>query len=234
MFIIIIRGYNCKNYIDECVHSVLRQTEDDWRAQIIIDKSDDDSYYRASRCLCDKIRVSANIERMGVGANMIKGIEMAEPNAEDVVCILDADDYLLPNALESARSKYRKHSNCLVTYGSFILECTGKKSRICKPYKKDANVRKAKWAATHFKTFKYKVFKSVPVEYFQHNGNWFPAASDVALMIPLMEVAGLKNCYHVKQAVYFYRNHTDYSVNRGKQKKFEKIIRAKKPLKRRF
>jgi len=198
-----------------------------------LDAPEDGSHEIAKKYESDKVKVHLQKEHIGLAHNMVKVIELAGPEDEDVVVVCDADDYLFPNALTELNGAYRD-GDVLATYGSFMLECYMKKSRICKPYPKGADVRKYKWRATHLKSFKYKVFKEIPKEYFQHKGLWIPAASDVALMIPLMEIAGLEHCKHLRKVLYFYNNSNKYSVNRGKQRKYERIVRAKKSLKKLF
>jgi len=114
----------------------------------------------------------------------------------------------------------------LVTYGSFVLACTGEKSRICKPYKKNDKARKAKWRATHLKTIKAKIAMAIPYDYLNVS-----AASDCALMFAAMELATMQRCVHIEKKLYLYRNSTKGSMNRNKQKAKEKIIRRMKPLK---
>lgn len=202
-------------------------------ATVSLDAPTDNSYEIAKKYESDKVKIFLQKEHLGLTRNMVKVIELAKPEDEDVTVVCDADDYLFPNALDELNRAYRDR-DVLVTYGSFMLKCYKKKSRICRPYPKGANVRKYKWRATHLKSFKYKVFKQIPKEYFQHKGEWIPAASDVALMIPLMERAGLNRCKHIRKVLYFYNNSNKYSVNRGTQKKWERVVRAKKPLKKLF
>ncbi len=233
MYRITIRGRNCAKYIKRCIKKLHGLKCEDWIATISLDDPKDDSYEIAKKFESDKIKVHLQKKHIGLAHNMVKVIELAGPEDEDVIVVCDADDYLFPGALNELDRAYRDR-DVLATYGSFMLECSGKKSRICKPYPKGANVRKYKWRATHLKSFKYKVFKAIPVEYFRHKGVWIPAASDVALMVPLMERAGMKHCKHLRKVLYFYNNSNKYSVNRGRQKRYERIIRSKKPLKRLF
>ena len=226
-FISVVRGRNCGKYIDQCIHSIVSQ-DVDWGIHIILDPSKDDSWERASKYQSNRIKVTLNEKRQGVGRNMYFGIRDSGAEPEDVICIVDADDYLLPDALRKVKKVYdEKH--CLVTYGSFILDCTGAKSRICKPYEAGEKVRKAKWKGTHLKTFKRKVFDNIPFEYLDVS-----AASDLALMFGVMESAGIGNCEHISKPLYHYRNKVANSVNRDKQKAYEKTIRKMKCLKKQF
>jgi len=232
MFKIIIRGWCCKDYLDRCVSSLYKQTEQDWHAVMVIDPSGDGTETKALGFQSDKISVLINDKRLGLTHNIVKSVSCGSLPGQ-IIGILDADDWLYPTALATVRELYRR-KECLITYGSFILDETGEKSRICKPYPDHANVRTHKWRATHFKTFKYEVFSKIPEHYFLHNGIYIPCASDLALMIPMIECAGIERSAFCKYPIYHYRNHTPFSVDRKQQKKWEGIVRAKKPMKRRF
>jgi hypothetical protein len=162
---------------------------------------------------------------------MYHGIVQALPEPEDIICLLDADDWLYGYALEVVNHAYNtKH--CLLTYGSFELASNGEKSSICKPYDRHSEPRYAKWRASHLKTLKGKVFSQIPKEYFQHRGQWVTHASDLALMIPAMEIAGMDKCTHIPRVLYHYRNQTPYTQDRDMQRRYDKIIREKPRLRK--
>lgn len=231
MYICVVRGWNCAKTIDRCLHSILNQAGD-FRVTVILDPSDDDSVAKALQYRCDRVFVHVNDRKLGPTANTYYGVAMSSPEIKDIICMVDSDDWLYPDALKTLGKYYDEDT--LLTYGSFILDCSGKKSRICKPYKKGTDVRTSKWRATHLRTFRAELFRKLPVNYLTHKERWIPAASDLATMIPMIELAGLGNCKFVKEPIYHYNNKTDYSIKRGLQRKWERIIRAKKPLRRVF
>lgn len=233
MYKILIRGYKCAPYIDKCMHSILRQKVTDWEVLILLDTATEEDKKAAEAYVCDKVMVSINPERMGVAYNIYNGIHMMCPEDEDVIVIVDADDWLRDDALKVVDKAYRK-KKCLATYGSFNFSVKLTKSRICKQYPQAVKVRSYKWHGTHLKTFKFKVFKHVPEDYFKWKKEWLIAASDLALMFPVMELAGNSNCYHIKEPIYYYRTTYEHSVRRETQKRAEKRVRSMKPLKRLF
>jgi glycosyltransferase involved in cell wall biosynthesis len=174
-----------------------------------------------------------NAEDMGVAHNIYHGALLTEAEDEDVIGYLDADDRLAPNALEEI-DKEAYSQGYLVSYGSFKKKSTGKRCRACVPYPKGVNVRKHKYLAMHFRTMKYKVFKKIPKDYFMYKGKWLEAASDVALMMGAMQIAGLKNCKFIKKKIYFYRDNYSGTMNRKTQYRCEKKVRRKKPLRKVF
>lgn len=230
-FRIVIRGRNCEKYLEKCIKS-LRKQKEEWRGVLILDNPKDNSYELAERLIYGRdlpIDIYLQSERMGLGYNLWFGITHCKAQDEDIVCILDADDYLHKSALRTVRKTYDK--GCLVTYGSYVKLSKGRRTKVSKAYKVNVEPRKSKWHGSHLKTFKFKLWKHFPKEYLQYKGKWAEAASDRGLMYALLELAGMKNCSFVKKITYYWKDRYRNSTNVKKQKKWDAIFRAKKPLK---
>lgn len=240
-FNIVIRGRNCEKYIKKCLQSIHDQTELAWRAIVVLDAPDDNSVSQAisfvgENQLQHKIHIHVNKERKGLGYNIYNGPyllkEIFGAFDTDIVAWIDADDYLnTKDALSIVRGKYENNASCVLTYGSYVKKSKGMKTRISKKYVGPENVRKGPWRFSHLKTMSWGLFRQLPKSCFQHKGKWIPAASDVALMLPAVEVAGVENCYHVSTPIYVWRDGYPGSTNKSRQTKYDKIIRKKKPLK---
>lgn len=238
MYRFVCRGWRCDEYIDDCLESLRGQTVQNWKAYLIVDDATQDEALALKDAEEDDSRFVGwpIYNRLGVCANLYCGIAgITDAQDEDVVCVLDLDDRLnLPHSLEIVDNYYRKYPNLLCTYGSLVVSSTGRIHRLCQAYRLDDKVRKAPWHASHLKTFKYKVFKHIPQDYFKHNDEWGKAASDLALMFCVMEIAGMDNCRFIKDPIYRYRYPTEITCNRGTQKLWRDIFRRKKPLARQF
>jgi len=233
-FRVVIRGRNCEKYLKKCLSSLKKQKEP-WSGVLILDNPKDNSHDLAQKLIYGgdlPIDIFRHYEKKGLGYNLWFGIEQCRAQPEDIVCILDADDYLHKKALKIVSKTYE--SGCLLTYGSYIKLSKWKRTKVSTPYKADIKPRKVKWHGSHLKTFKFKLWKHFPEEYMMHDGKWAEAASDRALMYGLMEIAGMKNCRFVEKPVYYWRDSYEHSTNVKKQKLWDKIMRSKKPLKQQF
>jgi len=230
-FIVVIRGRNCEKYIAKCLHSLQKQTHTNWRAMVVLDAPKDNSP-QVVASIQDKpggpIYWHVNEEHKGLCHNMYFAIKWAasilRPNDDTVFVILDADDKLSPTALQTVARVYEKHPKTLVTHGSYIKLSKGRKTKVSKPYPKSGNVRKLPWRASHLKTMKWKVLKHIDYKWFQHKGKWLEAASDLALMFPVIELAGLKNVRHIPDPIYIWRDNKNMVKI---QRKCERILRSK-------
>jgi len=234
MMYIIVRARNCEEYIEKCLMSLERQSYKKFHVILVLDAPEDDTFRNARPCLGVNRTIYTHKKRMGLGYNIWYGINKIEdPKDEDIICFLDGDDYLAKRALRTVKNYY-KAFKCLATYGSYIKLSKQRKTRVSRPYKWNAKVRTAPWHGSHFKTFKYKVWKHFPKEYLMVDDKFVDAASDLALMFTIMEIAGLENCKHIPEATYYWRDNYKGSTSSKLQKKMEKAIRKKIPLARKF
>lgn len=233
-FRVVIRGRNCQVYLRDCLDSLIKQTYSTWKATIVLDAPQDGSLQIAQKYARRDRRISVHVNKkhIGVAANVWKGIFLTNANDEDVIAILDADDELYINALEIVAKEFAKNPKLLATYGSYWRFDMKKRTKTSRPYKKNKPVRKQTWHGSHLKTFKFKLMKHVPKECLKDSkGEWYQAASDLALMIPILELAGLDRAKHISRCIYKWRR-TPYKTRGHLQLRNKREIRKKKPLKR--
>ena len=86
------------------------------------------------------------------------------------------------------------------------------------------------------KTCSLGLFKKLrPVDLQNMKREWLMTASDVAMMFPLIEMAGINRIRHVPELIYEYNDtnpHNDHKVNGEEQKAVEAWLRKKDQKKR--
>lgn len=234
--IFIVPFRNCFHYIEECANSLLSQDYTNWVAYFSDDKSFDYSHIKIPKD--NRFIYHRNEDRTHTIINIHQTILRANPEPNDVICILDGDDFLCrSDAMKIVNSLYQDKT--LLTYGQYLFPW-GEHGH-CKPYKNELdflNNLKNEFLASHLKTFKYKLYKKFlsldpKLEYFKSkNGDFFSMTGDVALMTPLMEIAGFDRIKFNGTPIYQYRLHenSDQNISRELQLKFEKEIYKKEPL----
>lgn len=100
-FKIIIPVYNSEKWIEKCLKILNDQTYKNWNAVIINDASHDETLIKIKKFFTsisfeDKSRYRVFDRKNNVGAlkNIVDGIEMSCCEDEDIVILLDGDDYL--------------------------------------------------------------------------------------------------------------------------------------------
>jgi len=245
-FVFIIPFRNVRPYIKDCYQSLLSQNNKNWIAVFCDDESLDgtideiinDNYFKQSQ---DKIFIRRNSKRITALPNIHNAIVESNLNDEDIICILDGDDFLIRNdSIDILNNLY--NDNTLLTYGQYIWP-NGSIGH-CVPYTKEnfKDVRNGNYVASHIRTFKYKLYKELVNQdpnldcYKDRNDNYYTITYDIAIMTPLMEIAGFENIKFNPLPVYYYRIHpqNDHFMDPGLQKSVANEIFAKKPFKRIF
>lgn len=215
MIHIIICGYKCEKYISRCLMSIEIQTFKNYDKFILIDSDPNRKY---------------------LVRQTIIGIESCNSNPDDVIVLIDGDDFLCDEmALEIIDSEYRKNPSLLLTYGSYVNLSSNKSGKFCKPYLREENFRTTQWRGSHLKTFKYRLWQKLsPDELKDDKGEYFKCCADRAIMIPLMEIAGYDRIKHIPTILYCYNDLNPLGVwktMKDLSKSTREYIANKKPLK---
>lgn len=115
---IVVPVYNAEEYLDRCLHSILDQEFTSYEVILVDDGSTD-----ASWLICDRYSstdprfITLHQPNKGVSAARNAGINMAQG---EYVMFLDADDALLPDALESMVTSASGEDVVIGGYGVFI------------------------------------------------------------------------------------------------------------------
>lgn len=127
--------FNREKLLPTCIESVIAQTYKNWEHLIVDDGSSDETLQVVQKYLLadPRIRYSRHSNR-GQSLSLNVAIMMA---AGEYVCILDSDDYYLPNHIES-RIQYLKahpevdflHGGIVVIGDEFVVDTTNPSLRI--------------------------------------------------------------------------------------------------------
>ena len=235
-FVFIIPFRNVKDYIGQCAESLIKQNNKNWIAIFCDDESIDNSIDYIPND--ERFTIRRNSKRLTALPNIHYGIVESNLNDDDIICILDGDDFLFrPDAIDIIDKLYQ--DDTLLTYGQYIWP-NGQIGH-CKPYSEEEfkNLRKGGYWASHMRTFKYKIYKELIKQdeklncYKDENDNFFTITADVATTTPLMEIAGFKRIKFNKEPIYYYRIHqnNDHYIDPVLQKSVADQIFAKEKFK---
>ena len=234
LFNIIVPVFNAEKYLEKCLNSIIKQSYENFQVNIIDDCSTDSSYELCST-ICSgykNFHISKNSRRLGALNNIYKllNLRIKEP-AKTIDILLDGDDYLYSgDVLNILYDKYL-NTNCLITYGSH-LSSKGVQGKKYPRLIREFNLyRKYFWYASHLKTFRHDLWLSMDHnDLLDQNGQYYPVASDLALMFPMLEMAGNRQEF-VKDLMYVYNDQnpiSDHKIRRKEQLLAAKEIRKKK------
>jgi hypothetical protein len=166
--------------------------------------------------------------------NTVEGVNMANCKDDDILIFADMDDFFCSdNAIKIIEDTYAENSNLLLTYGSYFDMKTQEKGKFCGEYQEDECFRTAPWRASHLKTMKYKLFRSIPLREFKDNKCvWVKCATDRALMLPALELAGFGRIRHIEEILYCYceQENSVWKTNREQSLRIREYIHSSAPM----
>ena len=198
-----------EKFIIECLQSIENQNYTNYSVIIINDgsqKTDHIKYFISEKNNYTLINFDKNY---GPGHSKWRFVEHIQHNinnyeSNDVVIILDGDDYLYTNnAFKIINNTYIKTS-CWLTYGNYI----GKFNSSEQYNGNINNLRKEKWVFSHPITFKLELIKHLTRNIFMYNDEYIKKSSDRAFIYPLIELCGKDKIKYINEKIYFYREHT--------------------------
>lgn len=193
MMYVIICGLDCAETIERCLNSLEMQTFQAWTTEVSMDY--------------------AGSNRKYLLLNTIESILRCNPDPEDIIVCLDADDFLCDEtALQIINNAYEHDKDLLLTYGSYVNLSTNKPGKFCGAYKDGENFRTSLWRGTHLKTFKFKLYERIPHEELKRGGAYLRCCADRALMLPMLEMAGHERIKFIPTLIYCYNDLNKNSV----------------------
>lgn len=156
LFSVLIANYNNGHYLREALDSVRQQTYQNWQVVIVDDGSTDNSFEIYKELESDaRFKVVLNDENRGCTFTKKRCID----DADGELCgFLDADDALLPNALEVMVETHKKYDDASVVISQHydcdeMLKVKGE-SRLLKLKNGESYLTHADFMPEHFVSFK--------------------------------------------------------------------------------
>lgn len=234
---VIIPFRNVEKYISDCIASIQNQLYRDYRVFFIDDCSEDNSLSLIPDA--PNYNVIKNYKRNYALLNIIETLGNEKFESKDIICIVDGDDKLAHPYVFRVVNNCYSTSNILITYGSYRtingLVTVGERYTANEFNK----LRKATWKASHLKTFQFSLFADYykldkNLEHLKDSkGNFLKMPYDMAIMFPLLELAGFDRSSFIPMPIYLYRIHenNDHVTNTEAQLDGEQVVRNKKPIK---
>ncbi|MFI5796303.1 glycosyltransferase family A protein [Streptomyces sp. NPDC051677] len=216
-FKILMPGWNCYPYLERSLRSVAAQTDPAFDVCVVDDASDDPRQAKFITDFCaDQGWMSVvNEERRGALYNLYHAARLLEPEPEDVIVFVDADDRLIhPRVLERLRWYYDTYRP-LLTHGSYICDPRDDLVTPALNFPDEVVATNAYRAFTgrddpdatwfnHLRSMRYELFAQLtPEDFTFDNGEWFMACYDTAIMVPAFELAGGRHLM-IPEVFYLY------------------------------
>ena len=236
-FHIVVPFYNCEQWIGKCINSLKRQHHSDFKCTLIDDMSTDDSYNKALKAIGrdHRFNLIRNTEKRYALGNIAHALESPICQENDVVVLLDGDDWLSSsNSLKRVCQEY-DNKDCLLTYGSYVYFPNGQRgvepSEYSQEVIKNNTFRQDQWRASHLRTFRHHLWKHLNHDDLKdETGDYFKMTYDQAIMLPLLELAGDRSSF-IPDTLHTYNKSNPLNIDKNKaqeQSQLAQRIRSKK------
>lgn len=212
MFRVVVNCGRCEEFIGRCLTSLRRQTFAGWQAQVTIDRDGDATYERAveGRGSDGRIVITRNPARRFAMRNILAAMERSSAQPEDVIVILDGDDWLIDeHALATIARAY--DDGCWLTYGSWISNRADRPGRMPAYPDGTRDFRSLPWLATAVRTWKKWLFDRIdPRDLVDARGEPLRVGEDAAYMFPMLEMATTSRARHIERPLMLYNLLSDH------------------------
>ena len=197
VFIIPSRN-NALNYVKN-LQSVYDQTYHNYRVLYIEDLSNDGTYEYVKKYIIDRgehkrtILMQQNVHQ-GQGAGRF--ICYHYTYDDEIVVMLDGDDWLYNNQVLDTLAKIYDQNNLLCSYGSYyefnnkLLDKLYARRQYPANVKINKTYRNYDWICAHLRTGMGKLFKNIKYKDVTYENRFLEVCTDFAEMMPILEMAG--------------------------------------------
>jgi hypothetical protein len=232
-FVIVVPSYNNKDWYEKNMHSLCCQQYDNYRIIYIDDCSDDGTaelvqeYIRTHNPACP-ITIIKNSARRGPAANRYYATHLC--NDDEIMVMVDGDDWLAHPHVLSYLNELYQDQNVWLTYGHYKRYPSDEQgwTRKMPEWVIEHHLyRNYGWITSHLRTCYAWLAKQIKLKDMLFEGVFFPMSTDIAGMLPMLEMAGAHARY-VDQILYIYNASTPlnlFTVNPERQRSLDRMIR---------
>jgi len=209
-FNIVVPFYNVEKWITRCIRSIRAQNYQNYKVVLVNDESDDNTIDVIKKEIKNDDRFSLiHTEQRGGALNStVRGIDYLKPADEDVIIVLDGDDWFAGQRSLDTVNKTYVDNNCLMTYGSYIEYPSGMRGKFSREVPREILrnklFRESAWMTSHLRTFKYKLWRHIKKEdIVDSNGKIYAMAGDLPVMFPMLEMAEERS-HFIKDIIHVY------------------------------
>ena len=218
--VILTTTFNCENYIERSLLSIMSQSYKDFKCYITDDLSTDTTVGIIKKTISDDPRfiLIENKTKWFQPGNYDQVIRWRNIDGDEICVEVDGDDWLPNSNVLSNVNKIYEDQNVWMTSGSFRYH--DGRSGFANPPKADVNVRNQTFTLSHLRTWKSWLWKKINVEDLKDDkGNYWDVAGDLSFMFPMFEMSGLKHFKFIDEINYIYNESNpinDHKVNMSK------------------
>jgi len=230
--IVLTTTFNCENFIEKSLLSIMSQRFKDFKCYVTDDMSTDNTVKIIKETIKNDSRfiLVENHEKFYQPGNYEQIIRWREIEGNEVCVEVDGDDWLPNSNVLSKINEVYQDENVWMTSGSFKYH--DGRPGFANPPSKFTDIRKQTFTLSHLRTWKAWLWKKIlPEDLKDENGKFWGVAGDLAFMFPMLEMSGQEHYRFLPDINYIYNESNpinDHKVNLNKVMTTVHKIRNKK------
>lgn len=235
--VVITPFYNPGEFLETCVATLTSQRYDNFKIVFVDDCSTDGSYDKLPK-EDSRVVIVKNDTRKTALENIHDAI-MNHCEPDDIVALVDGDDWLPNKKTLSFINDFYNQNDCWIMYGQASWTDGRRGFASVYPENEFTNLRKSPFRVSHIRTFRAGLYQKIKEQDPNFNcmkdvdGNFYRMTYDVAIMFPIMEMAGYEKTKFNDEILYIYNRSnpiSDDRVNQQLQWSIHNEISNKKPF----
>lgn len=269
---VIVPFYNPGDFLNTCINTLLTQDYPNYEVLFIDDCSTDGSYDKIPACTvktddagkpiydvkgepvivdthpilkatkCLNILAWRSSVRNTALRNIHNGVMNFCTDPDDIVVLLDGDDWFINKSVLSYVNDFYNQTNCWMMYGS--SKWTDGRKCFSTPYLEEEfkNLRRAPYRISHLRSFRAGIYHEIGRQDPEFNcmkeingGDWYRSCYDVSMFVPMMEIAGYDKVKHNEKPLYIYNRDnpiSDDKVSQETQTRIHMEVLTKNPFRK--
>ena len=215
--IILTTTYNCENFVERSLLTIMTQRFKDFNCYITDDMSTDKTVDIIKKTISgdDRFILIENKQKMYQPGNydqVIRGLDIPD----DEICVeVDGDDWLPNSNVLGYIDNVYQNNNVWMTSGSFKYH--DGRPGFSNPPSQYNNVRKQTFTLSHLRTWKSWLWKKINQDDLKDkNEKYWSVAGDLSFMFPMFEMSGKEHYVFLPEILYIYNESNpinDHKVN---------------------
>jgi glycosyltransferase involved in cell wall biosynthesis len=231
--IILTTVYNCENYIERCLSTIMSQTFKNFKCYITDDLSTDKSVQLIKEFIKNDSRFilvknETKLYQPGNYDNILRNF--LDIDDKDVVVEIDGDDWLPDSKVLERVNNLYTDENVWIANGSFKYP-NGMAGFSSKQENLD-NLRNSRFTASHMRTWRVFLWRKIKQDDLKdENGIYWKVTGDLSFMYPMLEMSGDEHYRFMPEINYVYNDTNplnDHKIDLGLVNEIADKIRSMK------
>ena len=213
--------YNPGEFLETCVNTLMSQKYENFKVLFVDDCSTDGSFDKLPHDNEKAIVIKNEIRKTALENIHDAIINHCEP--DDIVILIDGDDWLPNKNVLSYINDFYNQNDCWIMYGQ--ANWTDGRRGFASAYSAEEfkNIRKSPFRVSHLRTFRaglYQKIKEQDSEFScmkDSSGGFYKMTYDVAIMFPILEMAGVEKVAFNDTILYIYNRNNPISDDKVNQ-----------------